>query len=1124
MLVDRVRDQFSAEAIHHGDKLLVESAKIEDATIDDDWLLVEFEGSQDATAQLILCEEEPLGDHIHVHCSCQNRRSKNLCAHLWAIVRLADNVKWCSDIRRGTTRLTLTKTLQDEDSEDCYPDEHHLNPSIINVAPDSAALNGLQSKSTYDWSRMIEQAQTDFQTANNPAHNITSLAEPNSMSEIVYLLTIGTGNYATKWHIEVFERKLRSNGVWNKSKRLTLNLFKARSLPYEEDVNLLSLLIKSDAAECSDYEDGDYYQNFGRQYTGSPSGKNRFTIPTELADYLLSLLTSTGRFYLEDPSSENSVGKPLTYNRDAQWSFALVIRPSLTTPGQYQVNGEFRRNQFSIDLREITHLLHGNLIIQNSVITNLAGLSKTDWYWAERLHRNGSLQISDNDLAPFLSAYSNLKYAPTISLPNIRDWELIQASPVPRLSVLGTNASPGPGLLSAQVCFDYDGRLISRKDPKTIWVDIDQKKIRQRQPRTEIEFFSELSQISDVQELPLINSNRADVSFPTTQLPIMVEDLSTKGWHIEAEGRRIYRSSEYSAGVSSGINWFDLKAQAKFGSEEIAMPQLLQALQRGQKFVTLSTGDLGLLPEAWIAKFVSLAKFGKVADGAIRFKPQQGALLEALLKQLPQVKLDANFNKLKQTLTQTTLATSIQPSSLFKGTLRNYQAEGLGWLSLLRHSGFGGCLADDMGLGKTIQVLAFLADQVSELPSLVVVPRSLVHNWISEAKHFCPTIRALDYSESKNRRNHDRIRSHDLIVITYGQLRQDIEEFRKIDFNYVILDEAQAIKNLDSTTSKSARLLKSKHRLALTGTPVENHLGELGAIFEFLNPEMLSSAFLKSIAKMNKKDRDAATKIISKALRPFILRRTKNEVLKDLPGKHEQTIYCDLEPDQRRQYDDLLDHYRRNISETIKKKGLNKSKIQVLEALLRLRQAACHPGLIDHSQSGASSAKLELLISKLHEVIDSGHKAIVFSQFTSMLSFVRSQLDKEEISYEYLDGSTRNREERINRFQQDPTISIFLISLKAGGVGLNLTAADYCFILDPWWNPAAESQAIDRIYRMGQSKPVFAYRIISRDTIEDKITDLQSKKRDLADSIFDTEASALSSLNMENLKKLMDLV
>jgi SNF2 family DNA or RNA helicase len=330
------------------------------------------------------------------------------------------------------------------------------------------------------------------------------------------------------------------------------------------------------------------------------------------------------------------------------------------------------------------------------------------------------------------------------------------------------------------------------------------------------------------------------------------------------------------------------------------------------------------------------------------------------------------------------------------------------------------------------------------------------------------------------------------------------------------------VKNASTASAKAVRLLRGAHRLALSGTPVENHLGELWSLFEFLNPGMLGEAkVLKMAGGLGRNPSPEARQLLAQALRPFILRRTKQQVARELPAKTEQTIFCELEGPQRKHYDELRAHYRETLLNRVETQGLAKSKMHVLEALLRLRQAACHPGLIDPKQVDQPSAKLETLMDQLDELRQEGHKALVFSQFTSFLAIVRKRLDEAGIRYEYLDGSTRDRQARVESFQNDPEIPLFLISLKAGGLGLNLTAAEYVFLLDPWWNPAVEAQAVDRAHRIGQTKAVFAYRLIAKDTVEEKVLELQKTKRELADAILGEDNSLIRDLKREDLELLL---
>ena len=535
-----------------------------------------------------------------------------------------------------------------------------------------------------------------------------------------------------------------------------------------------------------------------------------------------------------------------------------------------------------------------------------------------------------------------------------------------------------------------------------------------------------------------------------------------------------------------------------------------------------------MVPEEWLKKYGMLAGLGTVEDGHVRFARMQAGLLDALLATLPEVSLDAAFRQVTKELRTFEGIKPVDPPAPFTGTLREYQREGLGWLQFLERFGFGGCLADDMGLGKTVQVLALLAGRgksrkrQEKRPTLIVVPRSLVFNWMQEAARFAPQLRVLDHTGLGRGKTIEHFDEWDIILTTYGTLRAAMLLLKDAKFDYCILDEAQTVKNAGTDQAKAVRLLQANHRLALSGTPVENHLGELWSLFEFLNPGMLGHASLFKLAGGAARNPDPDTRaILAKGLRPFILRRTKSQVAKDLPEKTEQTLYCELEPEQRQLYDELRAHYRQSLLKTIETVGMNRAKIQVLEALLRLRQAACHPGLLDKAKTDAPSAKLDVLFPQLQEAMAEGQKTLVFAQFTSFLAIVRARLDRAGIPYQYLDGKTRNRAEKVERFQNEPDCKLFLISLKAGGVGLNLTAAEYVFLLDPWWNPAVEAQAIDRTHRIGQTRPVFAYRNLAKDTVEEKVLELQKTKRELADAILSADNSVLSNLKREDLEMLL---
>jgi SNF2 family DNA or RNA helicase len=545
--------------------------------------------------------------------------------------------------------------------------------------------------------------------------------------------------------------------------------------------------------------------------------------------------------------------------------------------------------------------------------------------------------------------------------------------------------------------------------------------------------------------------------------------------------------------------------------------------------IKLADGSLAILPSAELAPFQQAARLGERHGDGLRVRRSQALLLDALLaaRSNESTALDAEFQSLCTRLSPRGGVPPQPAPKSFRGTLRPYQEVGLGWLHFLRELRLGGCLADDMGLGKTVQVLALLAEvhaKPQPKPTLLVAPRSLLDNWIREAQRFAPHLRVLDFHGSDRwaRIAERGFADYDLIVTTYGTLRIDVARLEESqqEFEYAILDEAQAIGNASSATSKAARLLRAEHRLALTGTPVMNHLGELWALFDFLSPGLLgrNAAFQKLVR--GERDGEIDVALLQKALAPFLLRRTKATVLDDLPPKQEQDIWCEMDGSQLETYSALRQRYQQALLGGDAGKLGAKEKFQVLEALLRLRQCACHEQLLDNA-TGDGSAKFDALLPMLQELVEGGHKALVFSQFTELLGLLRPRLEAAGLKHEYLDGSTRDRQQRVDRFQQDPDCPLFLVSLKAGGTGLNLTAADYVFLLDPWWNPAAEAQATDRAHRIGQTRKVTVYRLITKGTVEARVVELQARKRELADAVLGADESLLAKLTREDLAALL---
>jgi SNF2 family DNA or RNA helicase len=614
-------------------------------------------------------------------------------------------------------------------------------------------------------------------------------------------------------------------------------------------------------------------------------------------------------------------------------------------------------------------------------------------------------------------------------------------------------------------------------------------------------------------------------AIPRTVFPELTSELLRRGWSLEVPGKLYRPWVRATPAIRSGTDWFSLEGPVEFDGLTVPLPELLRALKAREQMVPLGDGTFGVLPEEWLERLSMLSQLAEVTAGDLRFQRSQASLLASLLPDAAST-ADDGFQKARAALAGFDRVRAVSAAPGFTGELRPYQCEGLGWLQFLEEFGFGGCLADDMGLGKTVQVLAFLHDRWRRAgpggagAALIVVPRSLLANWRDEAARFTPELSLLIHAGTNRGTSPEDLQKNALVITTYGTLRRDVELIAAASFSYVILDEAQAIKNAETGAAKAARAIGAPHRLALTGTPIENHLLEIGSMMEFLNPGFLGRKALLERLREDATDRTLAATLRT-ALAPFILRRTKASVERQLPSRTEQTILCELDVDQRRRYDDLARHYRALLLERAKGMDRGAERMLTLEALLRLRQAACHPALLDPALAQESSAKLEALLPILAEVVSAGHKALVFSQFTTLLALVRGRLDEEKLSYEYLDGKTVDRAERVARFQEDAGIGIFLISLKAGGMGLNLTAADYVFIMDPWWNPAVEAQAIDRAHRIGQTRPVCAYRLIAAGTVEERILALAANKQELADILLATEAGPLERLSREDLERLL---
>lgn len=580
--------------------------------------------------------------------------------------------------------------------------------------------------------------------------------------------------------------------------------------------------------------------------------------------------------------------------------------------------------------------------------------------------------------------------------------------------------------------------------------------------------------------------------------------------------------------ISSNTDWFDARVDIVFGEQKVTIADVKKALANRQQFVPLNDGTLGILPEEWIKKYSLLFRVGEGKQNQMRLSKYHVSVIDELYDTRSEEELVVRLEEKYEQLREFKQIREIPIPEHLRNVLRPYQEHGYYWLNYLSEIGWGGILADDMGLGKTVQALSFLhyyRQHHQKLQALVVCPTTLMFNWENEIKKFTPGLTYHIHHGGERGRSKEHFAGKEIIITTYGTLRSDIKLMVDIPFDYVVLDESQAIKNPSSKVTRAAGLLRAKNRLCLSGTPLQNNTFDIFAQMNFLNPGMLGSIeffrqeFSIPIDKFGEADRKDH---LRKLLYPFILRRTKEQVAKDLPDKTETILYCEMEEEQRNIYDAYRNDFRDKILGTIEQQGIQRSQLTILQGLMKLRQICDSPAILNETEKFPNhSIKLDELGREITENI-SNHKALVFSQFLGMLALIREKLKELEVDYEYFDGSTSavDREKAIQRFQNEDNCRVFLISLKAGGVGLNLTAADYVYIVDPWWNPAVEQQAIDRTHRIGQTKNIFAYRMICKDTIEDKILQLQEKKRILAKDLISDDEGFVKSLTREDVEYL----
>ncbi|MEM6567971.1 MAG: DEAD/DEAH box helicase [Planctomycetota bacterium] len=940
--------------------------------------------------------------------------------------------------------------------------------------------------------------------------------EKEAFLRVEYVLDVPVAGTSSGFSVAIRRRRRRADGTWGASLELGRKDWDDVRMARPEDLEIVALL--------------DGPGGRGRTVTGYDAAPTSWHLGGPGTAAALRVLVGTGRLFLgrigesSEPMTDadetgvqpGALPEPLRDELDHPWRARLALGRDGDEDEPLVLSGTLERGDDQRTLPEFVMISSDGHAVVDGSLTRVEPQSAAGVVAV--LRQRGELRTPTGGEARLRRALAQLG-ASAMAPGSLEVGPRLTPLLVVRLP---TEGAPGRSL-EAEISFLYGARRVAA-DTYGWSLEDENGRVFARDLEGERDALRQFLDAGGSRRLDP-EDEIASARVPSKDLEFVIARLLADGWQVEADGQRVRSNTGSTASVRSGIDWFDLEGNVVFEGQEVPFPDLLAAAERGAKFVTLPDGSQGLLPKDWVSRW-KLLEIGELEDGRIRFGREQGWVLSALLERqasADSLQVDQPFADLRALLADASEPVALDEPENFVGELRPYQREGLGWLKQLSDLGLGGCLADDMGLGKTVQILAYLLvrsrSDRERRPSLVVAPRSLVFNWRAEAHRFSPSLGVVDYTGPEREHALATAESPDIVLTTYGTLRRDQEELAAIDFDLVVLDEAQAIKNAASQTAAAARSLRASQRLALSGTPVENHLGELGSLLEFLNPGTLEGTRLgqrlRAKGRTPKLD-DESRGILVRAVRPFLLRRTKDEVLDDLPPKTEQVLECTLDGRQRSDYDDLRQHFRTRFASSGTRGG-----VEVLQALLRLRQTACHPGLIDETRTSETSSKLDVLLPLVEELVDQGHKALIFSQFTGFLGIVRRELDQRGLRYAYLDGSTRKRENEVQAFQTDASVPLFLVSLKAGGTGLNLTAADYVFLLDPWWNPAVEAQAIDRAHRIGREHPVHVYRIIAKDTIEERVRELQDKKRDLASAVLGGAATTLADLDSDDLQFLL---
>ncbi|OQW50833.1 MAG: hypothetical protein A4S09_10930 [Proteobacteria bacterium SG_bin7] len=942
------------------------------------------------------------------------------------------------------------------------------------------------------WKKQIVRAY-DFY--NSEARRIQSRrSDLGKVKHYSFAINLETARHMHKIRIDFYCREELQNGKLGALKPTKVTRESIATAAVKEDREILALLLGKT-------EQDTYF---------SYSLVREFSQVSLLADFtaeILSFISDKGRLFLL--TNDFKINRELQPYKFSNEIYEISSTLKKANAKEYLLYPKLVSSCEERELSETLAHTSGLILFKEKVV--LAHLGPNNAWINLFSHNPGGIKIPESEVDDFIAMTLEPvdEVLPSIELPSELCFkEHVVQDPKVEISIRSLSRSS----FSLSVKFRYGDHLVSSEGRKIIYDFKNKIQI----PR-HLEFEESVYQTL----LAAGAEEAADLTVSQSGFLNVVNTAIAKNWEVLFQERKVRGGGGFNFAIRpSGSDWFEIDAQFNFDQTPVQLPVLIANLRSGERIIRLDDGTIGVIPEDWFKKFSGLKLIDFPLNGSMKLNKLQALFLSETIEPLYSVGGQKRLEAIGSFVSDLAKAKKTTDPKRFKGKLRSYQKEGLTWLKNLNENKIGGILADDMGLGKTVQVIAlFCSLGKFGKPNLLVVPKSLIHNWISEFNRFAPQFKILNFTGSDRTKDFHTFSDCDVVITTYQTLRADVEKVRDIKFYYLIMDEAHYVKNSESQAHFALRLLKAQHVIALTGTPVENSLSDLFSLLALVTPGLISAN--QANRWLTEADNDSLQNL-ARALRPFILRRTKEDVLKDLPEKSEQIIYCDFSQEEKSRYEDLKKHYWLNLSGQIEKKGLARSKIEILEALLRLRQAACHQGLLDRSLAGQISAKFEILLDALENAVRENHKALVFSQFTSLLDLLKPHLKSRKIDFEYLDGKTQNRKELVERFQSSTSPKVFLLSLKAGGVGLNLTAADYVFILDPWWNPAAERQAVDRTHRIGQKNKVFSYKLITKGTVEEKILELQKKKKELAHAILSETSGPLKSLKFEDLRILFE--